>query len=91
MKYDAKHSYEDTILPVEAAYQKYGGRIAILGGLDLDFVCRSTPEEVYRRAAAMVEQTKDRGGYALGTGNSIPEYTPVENFLAMIRAVQETH
>ncbi len=91
MGYDAKHSYEDTILPVEEAYGKYGERIAILGGLDLDFVCRATPEEVYQRAAGMVERTQSRGGYALGTGNSIPEYTPIENYLAMIRAVQERH
>ena len=27
-------------------------------------------------------------GYALGSGNSIPEYVPVENYLAMIRAAQ---
>ncbi len=33
--YDAKHSYEDTILPVEEAYQTYGDRIAILGGIDM--------------------------------------------------------
>ena len=91
MQFDAKHSYEDTILPVEEFYEKYGDRIATLGGLDLDFVCRATPDEVYERSAAMVERTQERGGYALGTGNSIPEYTPVENVLAMIRAVQEKH
>jgi uroporphyrinogen decarboxylase len=91
MKFNAKHSYEDTILPVEDAYEKYGKRIAVLGGLDLDFVCRSTPEEVYKRAKAMIERTVARGGYALGTGNSIPDYVPIENYLAMIRAVQETH
>ncbi len=39
----------------------------------------------------IIEQTSGRGGYALGTGNSIPEYTPVENYLAMIKAVRETH
>ena len=27
-------------------------------------------------------------GYALGSGNSIPDYTPVEGYLAMIRAAQ---
>ncbi|NOU36308.1 MAG: hypothetical protein HOO88_06025 [Kiritimatiellaceae bacterium] len=91
MKYDAKHSYEDAILPIEQAYEKYGSRIAILGGLDLDFVCRSMPEAVYERAKAIVAQTSKRGGYALGTGNSIPEYVPVENYLAMIRAVRELH
>lgn len=91
MQFDGKHSYEDTILPVEEAYEKYGDRIAIIGGLDLDFVCRSTSEEVYERANAMVERSLERGGYALGTGNSIPEYTPVENVLAMIRPVLERH
>jgi hypothetical protein len=27
-------------------------------------------------------------GYALGSGNSIPEYVPVEGYLAMIEAAQ---
>lgn len=30
--------------------------------------------------------TADRAGYMLGSGNSIPEYVPHENYLAMIRA-----
>ena len=84
--YDGKHSYEDKILPVEEAYEQFGGRIAVLGGIDLDFVCRRTPEEVSERCKKMVERTKCKG-YALGTGNSIPNYVPAENFKAMIRAV----
>jgi len=32
---------------------------------------------------------KSAQGYALGSGNSIPDYVPVENYLAMIRAAQE--
>lgn len=86
IKYDAKHSYEDKIIPVEEAYEKWGSRIAILGGIDVDFICRSTPEEVYNRAVALLERTKNRGGYALGSGNSIPYYVPNENYLAMIAA-----
>ena len=86
MKYDAKHSYEDKILPVEEAYKKWGDKIAILGGIDLDFVCRSTPEEVYTRACRMLQLSSERGGYALGSGNSIPEYVPQENYLALISA-----
>jgi hypothetical protein len=27
-------------------------------------------------------------GYALGSGNSIPEYLPVDSYLAMIKAAQ---
>ncbi|MGE5557782.1 MAG: uroporphyrinogen decarboxylase family protein [Bacillota bacterium] len=85
MKYDAKHSYEDKIMPVEKAYEKWGSRIAILGGIDVSFICLSTPEEVAKRSRAMLERTADRGGYALGTGNSVPEYVPAENYLAMIK------
>jgi len=89
IKMDAKHSYEDTILPVEEAYEQYGSRIAILGGIDMDFLCRSTPEAVYKRSKAMIERTRARGGYALGTGNSIPDYIPAESYDAMRRAAVE--
>lgn len=81
MKYDGKHSFEDNILPVEEAYERWGERIAILGGIDLDFVCRETPENIRCRAEAMLERAKGRGGYALGSGNSIPEYVTLRKLL----------
>ena len=84
--YDAKHSYEDKIEPVEAAYERQVGRIATLGGIDVDFVCRSEPAAVYERAQAMLARSEGRGGYALGTGNSVPDYVPVANYLALIAA-----
>lgn len=86
IKYDGKHSYEDKILPIEKAYEQLGSRISLLGGMDLDFICRSSPEEVYSRAAAMLAKSASGGGYALGSGNSIPNYVPQENYLAMIAA-----
>ena len=89
LNYDGKHSYEDTILPVEEAYEKYGSRIAVLGGIDLDFLCRATPDTIYRRCKSMVERTQTRGGYGLGSGNSIADYVPDENFDAMRRAALE--
>ena len=85
--YAAKHSYEDVIEPVEQAYEHLHGSLAVLGGIDLNFVCRATPEAIFRRSLAMLERTAERGGYALGTGNSVPTYVPVENYLAMIAAV----
>jgi uroporphyrinogen decarboxylase len=87
--HDGKHSYEDAIQPVEEAYEAWGRRIAIIGGIDVDFVCRMTPEQVHDRARAMIERTASRGGYALGTGNSVPEYVPHENFFALLSAAWE--
>lgn len=89
MKYDAKHSFEDVIMPVEKAYELWGGRIAILGGIDVDFICRSKPQQIRKRCKAMLAKTEKKGGYALGTGNSVPEYVPYNNYLAMIDCVLE--
>lgn len=87
--YDAKHSYEDAIVSVEDAYERWGDRIAILGGIDVDFMCSSSPQEVCDRSRRMLERAEERGGYALGSGNSIPEYVPNESYFAMTRAAWE--
>ena len=85
MGIDGKHSYEDIIEPVESAYDKLHDRIAVIGGMDLDYVCRKTPAEVNDRARAMCKKTGFKA-YALGTGNSVPTYVPEENYLAMTAA-----
>ena len=86
LKLDGKHSFEDGIIPVEEAYDIWHDRIAIMGGIDMDFLARKSPSEIYNRASKLLEQTFDTGGFALGSGNSIPDYVPVENYLAIIRA-----
>ncbi|HEY5583276.1 MAG TPA: uroporphyrinogen decarboxylase family protein [Ruminiclostridium sp.] len=88
MKYDGKHSYQDKIIPVEEAYEKWGARIAILGGIDVDFVCTSSDTAITKRCVEMIERSSSRGGYALGTGNSVPEYVPDEKYFAMIKAIE---
>jgi len=89
MRYDAKHSFEDVILPVEDAYEKWGNRIAILGGFDVQFMTQATPEQIYQRAKKILRQTRERGGYALGTGNSVTDYTPMDNYRALLKAAHE--
>jgi len=84
LEIDARHSYEDNILPVEQAYLRYHDRFAALGGIDVDFLCRSSPEAVYQRASALLDLTAEQGGYAVGSGNSIPDYVPDENYFTMI-------
>ncbi|MCL2287085.1 MAG: hypothetical protein FWC32_12080 [Firmicutes bacterium] len=89
MKFDAKHSFEDNIMPIEECYEKYKGRIALLGGIDVGFVCTAAPEEISARSAAMIKRAEKDGGYALGTGNSVPEYVPHEGYFAMIDVVRK--
>jgi uroporphyrinogen decarboxylase len=81
---DAKHSFEDVILPVEQAYDRLGGRMGILGGLDVDFLSRATEEQVRQRVRNVLTHCQSGGGYALGTGNSVTSYVPVGSYLAML-------
>ena len=89
MQYDGKHSFEDNIVPVEDSYEEYHDRIAILGGIDLNFICQHSPEEITSRCRAMLDRVRGRGGYALGTGNSVPEFVPQDNFIALLTTALE--
>jgi uroporphyrinogen decarboxylase len=84
VKTDAKHSFEDAILPVTTAVEKYGDRIGILGGIDVDFLCRSSEADIRRRVRDTLGVCHPGGGYMLGSGNSIPNYMPLDNYLTML-------
>lgn len=81
---DAKHSFEDGIQPVTEAKRLYGDRVALLGGIDVDYLCRSSEEEVRAYTRRVIEVCAPGGGWALGTGNSVANYIPVKNYLAML-------
>lgn len=87
--FDGKHSYQDQIQPVEAAYDQWHDRIAILGGMDVDFLMRATPGMIRGRCHAMLDKTASTGGYALGSGSSIPDDLPLGHYWAMNRAALE--
>jgi uroporphyrinogen decarboxylase len=89
MKYEGKHSYEDSILPVEDAWERYHDKIAIMGGIDVNYMIMESEKAVYERSSALLERTQSKGAFALGTGNSVPDYLPTEKFIAMLKAAWE--
>lgn len=86
---DAKHSYEDVIQPVAEFKAQYGSRVAVLGGIDVHVLASGTVDEVRAYTRRVVEQCAPGGGWALGSGNSVANYIPVENFLAMLEVGRE--
>ena len=86
---DVKHSNEDAIAPFDEWLDKYKDRIAIVGGFDMHFLCTASEQEVYERVFEEGKRFRAKAnGYALGSGNSIPKYVPLENYLAMVRAAR---
>ncbi len=91
VRIDGKHSFEDAIVPVQDFQLKYGDRIAILGGLDINILSNSPQDEVRTKTRFLIETCGSRGKYAVGSGNSIPSYVPVENYLAMVDEAMAVH
>ncbi|MFP4029160.1 MAG: uroporphyrinogen decarboxylase family protein [Candidatus Brocadiia bacterium] len=81
---DAKHSFEDAILPVTEAKERYGDRLSLLGGMDVDFLARSDPDAIRQRTRDILEVCQPGGGYCFGSGNWVTSYIPVENYLIML-------
>ena len=81
---DAKHSFEDVILPVWEAKRKWGHRMALLGGVDMDVLARGSEEQVRAYTRRCLAECAPGGGWALGSGNTVANYVPVKNFLAML-------
>lgn len=88
-KIDAKHSNEDQIAPFPVWVEKYGDKIGNFGGIDTDAVCRLSYSEMKEYIIDVVNKCKGHGGFAFGSGNSIPDYVPVEGYLNMVRIVRE--
>lgn len=84
MGIDAKHSFENVILPVWEFKKIYGNRITALGGFDVDKICRDSKDEVVKHTRFLIDNCAKDGGYAIGTGNSVADYINVENFLTML-------
>ncbi len=81
---DAKHSFEDTIEDVREVKGGYGRRIALLGGIDVDFLCRADEQAIRQRVRETLDVCMPAGGYCLGSGNSVTNYIPLGNYLAMV-------
>ena len=82
--WDARHSFEDIIQPITEAKRLYGDRIAVLGGIDMDLLARGTEQAVRARVREVVDACAPGGGYALGSGNTIANYVPLGNYLALL-------
>jgi len=84
VKIDARHSFEDAIEDVRDVKRRDGDRIALLGGIDVDFLCRADEQSIRERVRDTLKVCMPGGGYCLGTGNSVANYIPLNSYLAML-------
>ncbi len=91
VRIDAKHSNEDVIAPFTKWVELYGPKIGNFGGIEMNVLCQNSPSEIksYVNDVLTKVTAMKNGGFAIGSGNSIPNYIPIEGYLSMINAVKQ--
>ena len=66
-----------------------GGRVCVVGNVDVDLLCRGTGEQVRQSTRSLIYDVSPGGGHILSSGNSITSAVQPENFRAMVETAQE--
>ncbi|MCL2665851.1 MAG: hypothetical protein FWE82_09565 [Defluviitaleaceae bacterium] len=82
--FNGLHPIDPTAMDIEKIKNKWGDKICLVGNIDLSYtLVRGTPDEVKAEVTERIKKIGYNGGYILSSANSITEYCPTENILAM--------
>lgn len=82
--FSALHPVEPKAMDIVELKKRVKGRLCLLGNIDLSYtLTRGTPQEVAEEVKLRLREVAPGGGYCLGSSNSVPEYVPLANYLAM--------
>ena len=88
--FNALHPCEPASVDIVELKRKYAGRLCLCGNINLDSTMTlGSPEDVEEEVKLRIRTVGPGGGYCCGTSNSVPEYVPFENYMAMIRTIQK--
>jgi len=81
------HPVEAQAHDINKVKAEYGDRISLLGNIDLQYtLTKGTPQEVEEEVCNRIRDLAPGGGYCVSSGNSVPEYVPIDNYAAMLEA-----
>lgn len=84
----ALHPIEPKAMDILEVKKRFGDRIALIGNIDVDLLARGSKEEIRKNVLFNIENVGFNGGYCVGSGNSIPEYVILENYITMIETAK---
>ena len=83
----SRHPVEPISMDMAELKDRVGDKLCLCGGIDVDQLCRATPDEIRKLTRNFINIAKGKGGWCAGSSNSIPEYVKPENYLAMVETV----
>ena len=86
----AIHPCEPASMDIAELKRQYHPRLCVCGNIDLDSTLTlGTPAEVEEEVKMRIRTLAPGGGYCCGASNSVPEYVPFDNYIAMIETVKK--
>lgn len=87
---NALHPIEPKAMDIAEVKRRCAGRVCVIGNIDLGYtLTRGTPEEVRDEVRQRIATCGPGGGYVVSSSNSVTEYVPLENYRAMLEAVED--
>ncbi|NLH59848.1 MAG: nucleoside 2-deoxyribosyltransferase [Ignavibacteriales bacterium] len=85
----AIHPIEPKAMELKEVKSQYGSQLSLICNIDVDLLARGSESEITKNVYKNIEEASRNGGYCMGSGNSIPDYVKLENYLAMLKAVRD--
>jgi uroporphyrinogen decarboxylase len=85
---NALHPIEPKAMDIVEVKKRFGDRISLIGNIDVDLLARGTKDEIRKNVLFNIENVGFNGGYCVGSGNSIPEYVNLDNYITMIETAK---
>ncbi len=83
--YDAYQSIQTSAsMDIKKVKERYGDRLTLWGGVDLEHLVHGTPEEVRQDVRRAMSCAKKGGRFILGASHSIAVGTKYDNYMAML-------
>jgi uroporphyrinogen decarboxylase len=86
MDLDVIQPIDPSCMDMAKVKKQWGDRICLIGNVSNELLRSATTQEIEARVKELLRDAAPGGGFALGSGNSVPNWAKYENYLAMREA-----
>lgn len=83
MGLDVIHPIDPSCMDIAKVKKTWGDRICLIGNVSNELLRSGSASEIEARVKELLREVAPGGGFALGSGNSVPDWAKYENYLAM--------
>jgi uroporphyrinogen decarboxylase len=80
---DVLQPIDPTCMDIVKVKEMYGDRLCLVGNVANELLRSGRPGEVEAVVKGLIRELAPGGGYCVGSGNSVPDWSKFENYMAM--------